>query len=428
VATAPVALSWRRGIEPWYGAYALLGATAGGLLSILLPLHVNQSGHAAHVGLVMSAVGVGGLTAAVWGGMADRYRWHRALFAGGALAAALAFLGFPVTSGVAAWFTLALVLGIGVAAANTVANLFVVEAHAQPEWDARIGWLQAFFNGGGAIGLMLAGLLAALGADAGLVVGAGLTALAAALGWATTRTPPRPSAPPVVRPQPVPQHEWSHSSPQRLIHYPTRQTLRRLAATARSPFGVLLVVWTVSNLGTQGVYALYPLLMQNLFDLPPGPSSTALGFISGLEILLFPWVSPLVDRIGATRVLQAGLALRLAALLGLIGLSVPAVAGRDYLTLLVFAPMSLAWPLLTVSSTLLTSALSPRGEGEALGIYNAIAGAAGLLGPALGGWVAQAAGYQAVLVLGVAGIVLALPLTLLLRPPPPTAGGSGLHP
>src|SRR4051812_1974603 len=60
VTTPHVALSWRRGIEPWYVAYALLGATAGGLVFILVPLHVSHSGTAAHVGLVMSAMGIGG--------------------------------------------------------------------------------------------------------------------------------------------------------------------------------------------------------------------------------------------------------------------------------------------------------------------------------------------------------------------------------
>jgi hypothetical protein len=42
--------SWRQWVEPWYLAYALLGATIAGLAPILLPLTVSRIGKAADVG------------------------------------------------------------------------------------------------------------------------------------------------------------------------------------------------------------------------------------------------------------------------------------------------------------------------------------------------------------------------------------------
>jgi MFS family permease len=119
--------SWRRWVEPWYVAYALLGMTATGVIPIVVPLAISRLGSAADVGLVMAAISLGGLTAPLWGGLADRYRLHRWLLVGGLVVTAVGLALFPFTTTRAAWLGLALIQGLGVAGATTVANLFVVE-------------------------------------------------------------------------------------------------------------------------------------------------------------------------------------------------------------------------------------------------------------------------------------------------------------
>src|SRR5438045_1140982 len=156
MAQPSLGVTWRRAFEPWFIAYVLLGLTTGGMASIFLPLALIRSGSVARVGLVMATIGVGQLTAGIWGGLADRYRLHRVLFVVGALMAALAFTGFAYSSSLLAWIGLALLLGFGTSAANTVANLFIVECHDRDEWDARVGWLQTFYTGGVVVGLTLA--------------------------------------------------------------------------------------------------------------------------------------------------------------------------------------------------------------------------------------------------------------------------------
>src|SRR5512146_897679 len=74
-----------RWIEPWYISYALQGASVAGLIPILLPVFVNRNGSTSDVGYVMAAFSLGGLTAPFWGELADRYRLHRLLLAGGLL-------------------------------------------------------------------------------------------------------------------------------------------------------------------------------------------------------------------------------------------------------------------------------------------------------------------------------------------------------
>ncbi|HEX2195171.1 MAG TPA: MFS transporter, partial [Candidatus Limnocylindria bacterium] len=83
--------------------------------------------------------------------------------------------------------------------------------------------------------------------------------------------------------------------------------------------------------------------------------------------------------------------------------------------------MDLAWPSISVSSTTLAPRFSPLGEGEGMGVYNAANALAGLLGAALGGWLAAHFGYEATLALAAVSGVAALSLALLLPPPPKVA-------
>ena len=146
-------------VERWYISYALLGMCSAGLVPILMPLVVSRTGGAADIGLVMAAFSLGGLTAPFWGGLADRFRLHRRLLTGGLVGAGLGAALFPFSPSLSRQIGLALLSGIGLAAASTVANLFIVEVHPESEWDARIGWLQTFYGSGQVVGLVLAGLI-----------------------------------------------------------------------------------------------------------------------------------------------------------------------------------------------------------------------------------------------------------------------------
>src|SRR5208282_265032 len=84
-----------------------------------------------------------GLTAPFWGHLADRRRLHRQVLLAGMLAALVALLFMPTELGLPLKTMFAAVLGVGFAAANTVANMFIVEVRPPNEWDDRIGALQA---------------------------------------------------------------------------------------------------------------------------------------------------------------------------------------------------------------------------------------------------------------------------------------------
>lgn len=70
--------------------------------------------------------------------------------------------------------------------------------YPKSEWDERVGWLQTFYGIGQVGGLFLAGVLSQINLDIGLMVSSGLCALAALLGWFTTKTPSKPQSPKAV--------------------------------------------------------------------------------------------------------------------------------------------------------------------------------------------------------------------------------------
>jgi MFS family permease len=405
-AIAPELPSWRKWIEPWYLCYAFLGVAVAGMSPILLPLTVIRAGTPADVGLVMAALSLGGLTAPLWGGLADRLRLHRWLLWGGLLGTALGLVFFPLFSNLGAWIGLALLQGIGAAAASTVANLFIVESHPQLEWDERIGWLQTFYGGGQVAGLVLAGIFGSIGLQLGLFIAAGLTVLAI---LPARLAPPVALTPRVPRPtllHPARHGEWPIASPQRLFHHLTRQSLAQMGSILRSKFGLFLAAWLFSFGGTATVFSLYPVLMQRVYNVMPGISSLGFAVAAALGLVLYSPAGRWTDKLGAPRVLQVALGVRIAALAGMLALGFLPFGGQGWLALFAFLLIVLAWSLLSVSGTVRTAKLSPVNEGEGMGVFNATTAVAGVIGAVLGGWAAGQWGYAFLPGIGLVGVVL----------------------
>ena len=407
---------WQEWIEPWYLVYALMGLIVAGLVPVMIPLIVSKSENAGLVGLVVAAVSLGGLTSPLWGSLADRYRVHRGLLVGGMLIASVGLTAFASTTQPAIWILLAVIQGLGTASAATVANLFVVEAYPQVEWDERIGWLQTFYGIGQVAGLMLAGVFAQTDFRIGLWVAAGLSATAAILGWFTTKTPPAQTGlEPVLR-HPVKHTESALSSPQRLFHGLKWVGINNLGVTLRSPFGAFLIVWLLAFAGPAAVFSQYPLLMQKVYGVTPATSSVAFSVIAALGLVLYSPAGNWSNRRGPEHILRVALGLRLLAFAGMLWLVfVPASGAIGLLALLAFAFVVWAWSLMSVSGTALAARLSPVGEGQGLGIFNAITAVAGIIGALLGGWAAGVWGYSSIVVLAFVGVALGLGLSLLVN-------------
>ena len=407
---------WRRWVEPWYISYALLGVAIAGVAPILLPLTVIRIGSAAEVGLVMAAFSVGGLTAPLWGSLADRYRLHRWILSLGLAVAAAGLIVFPFTSSLGPWMGLAILQGAGAAAASTVANLFVVEMHPRAEWDERIGWLQTFYGGGQVAGLLLAGALGQIDVQSGLIVAGGLVFVAVIPGWRTTRTSSEPLRSAPVSLHPARHAEWPPISPQRLFHHITPEALRQLGPALLSPFGLFLMVWLLSFGGSATMFSLYPVLMHETYGISPAVSSVGFAVAAGFGLVLYSPAGRWSEGFGPSRVLQSALGVRVLAFIGLFALGVAPSGSLGWLALPAFAIVVLSWSLLSVSGTALTARLSPVGEGIGMGLFNAATALASVIGAVAGGLVAGTTGYATVLALAAVGNGLGLLLSIMVRP------------
>src|SRR5271168_5113007 len=107
-------------IEPWFLVYACLGIVQGGMLPLLLPL---SAGGSTHAGLIVGVMNLAGVSAPFWGHLADRRRLHRQVLLAGMLAAFVALVLMPAHLALPLKAVLAGILGLGFAAANTVANM-----------------------------------------------------------------------------------------------------------------------------------------------------------------------------------------------------------------------------------------------------------------------------------------------------------------
>ncbi len=392
-------------VESWYISYALLGLSAGGLIPILLPLLIGPANGAAGIGLVMAAFSLGGLSAPLWGGLADRFRMHRQLLVAGLLGIGLGAGLVPGVLSLSLRALLALLAGIGLASASTVANLFIVEVHPEAEWDNRIGWLQTFYGGGQVAGLVLAGVFGENRPGSGLWLAGGIGVLAIVPAMTGTRRisglllPRRP-----VLSRPAHHPEWPPGSPQHLYHHATREGLRAFFAPFRASFARFLVAWFFSFSGSAAFFSFYPVVMRQAYGVLPGLSSTGYALAAGLGLLLYAPAGTWSRRKGPRVVLKEALLLRIAAFSALALLATVSFAARGWLALLFFLLVVLAWSLLSVSGTALVADLSPQNEGEGMGVFNALTALSGVVGAVLGGWAADRWGYVAIPVLGIIGV------------------------
>ena len=419
VTAAPANPGWRRWTETWYLSYALLGASVAGLAPILLPLSIGKDGSIADIGLVMGAFNLGGLTAPVWGGIADRKGQHRLLLVSGLLATAFALFIFPFVLSIEGRILLALVQGAGAASAATVANLAIVEVHPRAEWDERIGWLQTFYGGGQVLGLLLAGFTSGPALTTGFVVAAAITFFAI-LPAMRIKSGPRdqPLTRPVVR-HPSRHAELSAGSPQSFYHHLNVRAFRHVVDNLFSPLGVFLCAWFVSFAGAAALFSLYPVLMKNVFGVDPSLSSIGFAVAASISLFVYAPAGRWSRNRGPLRVLDAGLIIRVLAFTAMIVLGMFELSGRGPLALASFAFVVVAWSLLSVAGTEITAQFSEEHEGEGLGLFNASTSIAGVVGAVVGGWTAERWGYNSVLILGIlgsiAGIVLAAAVSRLKR-------------
>lgn len=388
-----------------------LGYTAVGGASLLYPLYALDFGAGPFlVGLLASTAALAGVPGAVlWGWLAARTDRRRpfvlvALLTAGAVLLLTPLLDTPVSllvGNASLWFV--------VSAAAPVLNLLMVEGVPEPEWNARIGLLNAYQGYGWVAGLLVGTVWTTIlpelvPATADVVLLFPVLGVVALLGAGVVAAfYPEPSVVSVARFQRgyrrLSQGGWEGTRFLRTVPFgPGRlywalRTLRRgrLGRGFPRPLRAYLLAVALFSTGFAAFWGPIPAFLTG--------EGFADGGVFGLFLLANLGSATLFTRIGRSTAVEP-LSLQSAALAGRVVLF-PAVAagaslavGRTVALAACFLLIGVTWAVIAVTSTGLVTRLAPTSvRGSALGAYTAVVGVGTAAGSILGGFVAAATGY-----------------------------------
>ncbi len=416
----------------WFLAYLPL-AISDGIATPLIPLlalqHYNAGAFAVTIIIAASAMSQVPFTI-LWGNLSDRVAHRKYFLVASFLATGVSLIAIALANSLITYFWWNVVEGLAMAASAPIGTMLLLETRHKRWWPQDIGFFGLISGLGTTAGLGLGFLWMfvigfrspAVAVMTGLLILAGFLALlSAGIAWAWIEEP----AIRLDRRNVADLVNLHRGVVERLRRVRTRvlniidltrasdESLPRRELLFLSALGVMTVgfemfygpfpvfLWQVAGFSDASVFIVY---------LGASAASTALFFHSGKAVEVHSPKLVFLESLGGR------LLLMLLFLWGpayiLFGLGSPSLVG--WVTLL-NALMGVTWAFISTASTLFLVRLVGRSNrGRALGLYNAIAGAGGLLGTLLGGWLYATDGvhfaYTLAATIVVVGAVLLLPI------------------
>lgn len=384
--------------EWWMIAYFGLGAGFSAFVRLLIPPYVTEAtGSAAAAGVVMATMSLSAVIAPALGGFADRYRAHRLVLNLGMFGIALAFAAYALSAGDSLVTALdAILLGVSVAAINAIAPVFIVSAGLSQKLQAkRLTTLNVLAPLGQTIGGAILGWAATAGMTydqrfwiaAIFMLGSGLIVLF---------TTAKPAARIQVTSTPDENSTEAQKSP-------------GLKQVLFSTFGLYLLILIFSSVAFNGFNAQVANIFPKVFGFSEALTSSVISLAGILGIVGFFAAGAWMARSGSTPVYTGGTVIRVVgiaalALLGAIG-SMPALIVIVAAQILYFSrPFGrLPQPAIGVRFAVISA-------GQATGWIGGAGAIGSFVGSLLGGWLADAVGFNSILWMGAisGGIALLL--------------------
>jgi MFS family permease len=388
----------------WFLAYLPL-AISDGIATPLIPLlalqHFGATAFAVTIIIAASAMSQVPFTI-LWGNLSDRVAHRKFFLVGSFLATGFSIIGIALSRDLLTYFWLNVVEGLASAASAPIGTMLLLETRHKRWWPQDIGLFGLISGlgttGGLAIGFVWLFVISAsspvIQVMTGLLLLSGVLALlSAAVAWAWIEEP----AGRLDRRLVSDLVHLHRGVVERIRHFRvrvvglvdlTRSTSERLPGKEY----LFLAALGVMSIGFDIFYGPFPVfLWQNarfsdagifIIYLGSAAASTALFFHSGKAVDIHSPKSVFLESLGA-RVLLLLLFLW-GPIYVLLGLGTPALLA--WVTLL-NALLGVTWAFISTASTLFLVRLVGRSSrGRALGLYNAVAGAGGLLGTLLWGW------------------------------------------
>jgi DHA1 family multidrug resistance protein-like MFS transporter len=402
----------RPSVPNWF--YAFIPHKLGsGLTSTLLPLYVVQviGGSVADVGRVTSLTALAGVPGSIlWGNLSDRLGRRRPFLLMGFLGFSLATLLIGLGQSLAAILVLSALGGVLGAAIGPIASAAVLDEASQDQWPERLGRFNQIGGWSFVAGLvtgtiwlsLLPGRWGTAPAMRGLFLLAGGVALLSLI--MTVLWLPEPPTVQFRRQfHPILVGRLAVSVVERVLFYPPRM----LYFVLRPAFLGEVRGHLKNTLGRYYLCSFLLFLAINVGFVPFPIFLTDVLGASNAQVFLISLIKSTVDALfyvpmGRVMRRRRGIGLQAQAaavrvgilgLYGLLALVRPGSAGLIVVGL-VHTLTGVTWAAIAVSGTTAVAGLAPKElEGRAMGLYNAVIGAAGIAGSLAGGHLAQAFGY-----------------------------------
>lgn len=406
---------WRKEAEPWYGAMGLANLVVG-TSSILVPLMVAQvlRGTVEDVGLISSLASLMGVIGSlVWGRLSDVAHRRKPFVIVSYAMVAASFVGIALAHSLASIILFNMILSLFWVANASVSVLLVIENRDESLWEGKIGHLNQLGTLGWVSGLIFGSVALAVASPRlgeatairsvfGVLALGGLVAAVLA-----SRLIPR------TRPRFVRRRfrgsilalgnfivERARYAPFHLYH---RFNLRRLPALLWGEGGLrretksFLVAMLLAFAAFGFFFVPLPILLADKFGFASSTVFSYFVVLNGAIVIAYPLAARRIKRLGNKSVLTGSLLTRVLLFTfgGAILLVWHVVPSRLLLSLFFFA-VGVTWSFFQLSSVAMISRLAqPEYRGQALGLYNAVAGLGTIIAGVSSGLMAQHVGYAA---------------------------------
>jgi MFS family permease len=391
--------------EWWMLSMFALGISYSAFVSLLIPPFVSEAGgDASTAGIVMAIIALGALGGPPIGAFADRYNAHRIVMVSGIAGMALSFVAYALSADNSALYALdAILMGVSVAAVSATAPVFIVGAKLDQETEAKqMTTLQLMMPAGQLVGGLILAVASAWTFANRFWLGAAIVTVSFVVVWFTTGG--------VSQRLKVAMAQDTADSPDG-----GRKKIG-LKQVLFSTFGIYFAVLVFTSVANNGVNAQIANIMPNVYGIDAKTTSALISLAGLINILLYFPAGRWMARRGPFPPFMAGVVGRMIAGLGMgaVGLMTDnkALLGAAFMQLMYqTAPfVRLAQPGLAVRF-----ATFPAGQASGWVIAGSAVGS--FVGSLLGGYLADAFGYNAVnWMAGIAGAGAALILFIWLRP------------
>ena len=368
--------------EWWYIAQFAFGAIHSGFGAILIPTYViSITGKAADVGIIIGFLGLGALLAPVIGSLADRYQAYRTAQLAGLVSYVLGALVFAFAADMLLFALGAALLGTGSAILIMINATFILGARFPQKVESRA---LTRLNQTGAVGQLLGALAVGSLTQAGLsfsgrfLVMAGLAALCLLLTAATNREA-------AGRIQATPRETVNGAGTGRVP----------LHTVLVSAFGLFLLSTIFARAPLDMFFGQYPNYMQNVFQVSPSLSATALAVTALATLVVLDLAGRWMGRSGPSPVCLTAIGVPVIAAGGLILLAT-SVPVPVFLPLGMYVILRLCLRCLDLTQPPLACRMSRAALGTTQGILLGARVTAFMGGNMGGGWLADTLGFHSI--------------------------------